>query len=84
MSGDNIDKQIRKIEKSEEKAVKILNKQHRDLSKALEDNEKLIEQKLEKGTPTELKLEAEIEKLEKVRITLQNLYGLGVTLLLYI
>lgn len=63
---DNIDKQIRKIEKSEEKALKILSKQRRDLSKALDENEKIITQKLGKGTPAELKLEAEIDKLTKV------------------
>lgn len=70
---DNIEKQIKKIEKSEEKNIKILNKQHKALTKALDDNERLIEQKLDKGTPAELKLEAEIEKLEKVPISHKTL-----------
>ena len=64
---DNIDKQMRKLEKSEEKAVKILNKQHRDLLKLIGENDKMIENRLNKGTPQETKLETEIEKLERVR-----------------
>ena len=71
-AADNIDKQIRKIEKSEDKAIKILNKQHRDLSKTLDANERLIEQKLDKGTPVELKLEAEIEKTCQWGLTESN------------
>lgn len=63
---DNIEKRIRKIEKSEEKARKILIKQRRELLKALDDNEKLIDQKLNKAWPQEVKIEAEIEKLTKV------------------
>lgn len=62
----NLDKQMRKIEKREEKAVKVLTQQRRDLIKAIQDNEKLIEQHMAKGTPAEIKLENEIEKLAKV------------------
>lgn len=61
----NLDKQMRKIEKREEKAVKVLTQQRRDLIKAIQDNEKLIEQHMAKGTPAEIKLENEIEKLAK-------------------
>ncbi|TRY61880.1 hypothetical protein TCAL_03174 [Tigriopus californicus] len=65
LANTNLDKQMRKIEKSQEKAVKILTKQRRDLTKAIQDNEKLIEQHMAKGTPAEIKLESEIEKLAK-------------------
>lgn len=62
----NLEKRLRKIEKSEDKAIKILNKRKKDLLKAIEENDKLIEQRLNKGTPAELKIEQEIEKLTKV------------------
>ena len=61
-------KLLKKIEKSEEKSLKILNQQKRDLVKAIERNEVAIEQKLTKGTPAEVKVEAEIDKLTKVII----------------
>ena len=38
--------------------------------RALEDNDKLIVHKLEKGTPHEAKLEQEIQKLTRVRSAL--------------
>eukprot|EP00095_Tigriopus_kingsejongensis_P006704 maker-scaffold25_size650667-snap-gene-3.24 protein:Tk06704 transcript:maker-scaffold25_size650667-snap-gene-3.24-mRNA-1 annotation:"hypothetical protein TRIADDRAFT_21397" len=63
--GGNLEKQMRKIERSEEKSAKLLTKQRRDLAKLIQDNDKLIEQQLAKGTPAELKLESEIEKMAK-------------------
>jgi low affinity Fe/Cu permease len=70
MSRKDIDKRLRKIEKGEEKALKILSKQRKELLRALEENEKMIGQRLNKGTPAELKVEAEIEKLTQVKIIL--------------
>ncbi len=70
MSRSNLDKVLRRIEKSEEKSLKILFKQRKDLLKALEDNERLIESRLNRGaTPQEVKLEQEIDKLTKVRVS---------------
>ena len=73
----DITKRLRKIEKSEEKALKILCKQRKDLIKALEDTDKLIIKKIDKGTPEEAKLEAEIEKLAQVSTTMCNFTMLG-------
>ena len=64
---NNLEKRLKKISRSEEKAGKILNKQRKDLIKAIEENEKLIDQRLSKGTPSEVKLDQEIEKLTKVK-----------------
>ena len=62
----NVEKRIRKIEKTEEKSLKILYKQKKDLVKALQENEKVIEVKVSKGSPQEEKMEQEIYKLTKV------------------
>ncbi len=73
MSRNNLDKVLKRIEKSEEKSLKILFKQRKDLLKALEDNERLIETKLTRGaSPQENKLEQEIDKLTKVIAVLQG------------
>ncbi len=63
---DHIDRRLRKIEKSENKALKMLYKQRKELDRAIDDNQKLIDQKLSRGTPAENKIEAEVEKLEAV------------------
>lgn len=63
----NVEKRIRKIEKTEEKSLKILYKQKKDLVKALQENEKVIEVKVSKGSPQEEKMEQEIYKLTKVQ-----------------
>ncbi|XP_040581919.1 uncharacterized protein [Lepeophtheirus salmonis] len=60
-----LEKRMRKIEKNEDKAVKILNKQKKELLKAIDENEKIIQQKLAKTAPAEIKLELELEKLNK-------------------
>ena len=65
-SADLVDKAMRRAEKEEEKMARSLQKQHKELAKALEKNERLIEASLGKATPQEQKLNAEIEKLERV------------------
>ena len=45
-----------------------LQKQHKELSRALDDNERMIDNRINKDTPQDVKLEAEIEKLAKVCI----------------
>jgi len=77
-SRENLNKVLRRIEKSEEKGLKLLAKQRKDLLKALEDNGRLIEASGGGGgggggrrnsgvTKEEAKLEAEAEKLARVR-----------------
>ena len=63
---DGVEKRLKKIEKSEDKAIKSLTKRRKDLSKAIEENDKLIDTRLNKGTPAEIKLENEIAKLKNV------------------
>ncbi len=65
---DNIERRLRKIEKEEAKATKLLSKRRRDLAKALDDNERMVEQAVARGkSPAEAKLESDIEKLARVR-----------------
>ena len=62
----NSDKKLlKKIEKAEEKSLKLLDQQKRDLDKAIARNDAIIEAKLAKGTPAENKVEAEINKLRR-------------------
>ncbi len=77
MSRNNIDKVLKRIEKGEEKSLKILFKQRKDLLKALEDNERLIETKLTRGANAqENKVEQEIEKLTRVNWHRKSRYAL--------
>eukprot|EP00096_Caligus_rogercresseyi_P004546 TRINITY_DN18870_c0_g1_i1.p2 TRINITY_DN18870_c0_g1~~TRINITY_DN18870_c0_g1_i1.p2 ORF type:complete len:157 (-),score=45.88 TRINITY_DN18870_c0_g1_i1:1504-1974(-) len=62
---NGLEKIMKKIEKNDDKTVKILNKQKKELLKALEENEKLIQQRLGKSAPTEIKLDLELERLTK-------------------
>lgn len=69
---DNIERRLRKIEKEEAKATKMLSKRRMDLAKALEDNDRMIEQAVTRGkTNAELKLETEIEKLSRVSFNMK-------------
>ena len=67
-----VEKRLRKISRNEAASVKLLENQEFELCKALDENSKLIEKKLGKQSPEELKITQEVEKLSK-RLTQLNL-----------
>ena len=60
-----VEKRLRKISRNEAASVKLLENQEYELCKALDENSKLIEKRLSKQSPGELKITQEVEKLSK-------------------
>ena len=67
-----VEKRLRKISRNEAASVKLLENQEYELCKALDENSKLIEKRLSKQSPGELKITQEVEKLSK-RLTQLNI-----------
>jgi len=69
---DNVQRRLVKIKKQESKTLKFLLKQEEELSKACEENNKLIQNYLEKETNEEIMLKKEVDELTKKRNLLED------------
>jgi len=69
---DNVQRRLVKIKKQESKTLKFLLKQEEELSKAFEENNKLIQNYLEKETNEEIMLKKEVDELTKKRNLLED------------
>ena len=67
-----VEKRLRKISRNEAASVKLLENQEQELSKALDENSRIIEKRLSKQSPGEMKITQEVEKLSK-RLTQLNI-----------
>ena len=67
-----VEKRLRKISRNEAASIKLLENQESELCKALDENSQLIEKRLSKQSPGELKITQEVEKLSK-RLTQLNI-----------
>ena len=63
---------MRKISRNEAASIKLLESQESELCKALDENSQLIEKRLRKQSPGEVKITQEVEKLSK-RLTQLNI-----------
>ena len=63
---------MRKISRNEAASIKLLESQESELCKALDENSQLIEKRLSKQSPGEVKITQEVEKLSK-RLTQLNI-----------
>ena len=67
-----VEKRLRKISRNEAASVKLLENQEQELCKALDENSRIIEKRLSKQSPGEMKITQEVEKLSK-RLTQLNI-----------
>ena len=67
-----VEKRLRKISRNEAASIKLLESQESELCKALDENSQLIEKRLSKQSPGEVKITQEVEKLSK-RLTQLNI-----------
>ena len=63
--GNPVERRLRKISKQEAASLKLLEKQEEELARAVEENQRIVEERLAKESPQEIKIKEEMEKLTK-------------------